>query len=223
MGYQVLATDYDGTLAKDGVIDEETIAMLQTAKDAGICIVLVTGRLLETLLEVCDHFELFDLAVVENGAVLYDPKTKKERPLAELPPPKYVETLRSRGIDRLEVGRVIVSTWRPHDQTMLETIRDLRLDRQMIFNKDAVMSLPTEITKATGLEAALKELGYSFEQTIAIGDAENDLHFMQTCALSVAVANALERVKEQADLVLDAARGAGVCVLIQKLLANEIL
>ena len=48
-------------------------------------------------------------------------------------------------------GRCIVATWEPHERHVLETIRDLGLELQVIFNKGAVMVLPSGINKATGL------------------------------------------------------------------------
>ena len=52
---------------------------------------------------------------------------------------------------RIEVGDVIVATWEPHETTVLQTIHDLGLELQIIFNKGAVMILPTGVNKATGL------------------------------------------------------------------------
>ncbi len=43
-GYRALATDFDGTIAHDGVVDDATIAALERARAAGLCLLLVTGR-----------------------------------------------------------------------------------------------------------------------------------------------------------------------------------
>ena len=63
------------------------------------------------------------------------------------------------------------------------------------------MVLPNGINKASGLGAALEDLGLSAHNVVATGDAENDLAFMRTCGCAVAVGNALPAVKEAADLV----------------------
>lgn len=44
MRYFVLASDYDGTLAKDGRVAEDTLAALTMVKESGRKLVLVTGR-----------------------------------------------------------------------------------------------------------------------------------------------------------------------------------
>jgi len=105
---------------------------------------------------------------------------------------------------------------------VVETIRDLGLDLQVIFNKNAVMVLPSGINKAVGLNAALSELGLSPHNTVGVGDAENDQAFLELCKCSVAVANALPMVKQQADLVTSGSRGAGVTELIDKLIASDL-
>src|SRR5581483_4414878 len=103
------------------------------------------------------HLELFDLVVAENGGLLYTPASKQEKVLAEASPPTFCEELTRRGVGPISVGRVIVATWEPHQVAVMETIRDLGLEMQVIFNKGAVMVLPSGINKATGLIAALGE------------------------------------------------------------------
>ena len=59
---------------------------------------------------------VLDSIVAENGAVLYWPGTDKVKRLAGPPPAGFVRALRKRGVEPLTVGRVIVSTERPHDR-----------------------------------------------------------------------------------------------------------
>ena len=44
MHYLALASDYDGTLATDGRVDNATIAALERLRDSGRRLLLVTGR-----------------------------------------------------------------------------------------------------------------------------------------------------------------------------------
>src|SRR5437764_9792676 len=161
MYFVALATDYDGTLAADGLVAEETVAALRSFKQSGRNLILVTGRELPDLRRVFSHLDLFDAAVVENGAVLVDPATGEEIPLGAEPPPLFVEELRRRNVAPLSVGRSIVATWKPNEKIVLEVIRDLGLELQIIFNKGAVMVLPAGVNKASGLAAALARLRLS--------------------------------------------------------------
>jgi hydroxymethylpyrimidine pyrophosphatase-like HAD family hydrolase len=222
MLYHALAVDYDGTLATNGLVDDATLDALIRLRQSGRRIVLVTGRLLGPLLTAFPQVGLCDLVVAENGALLYDPDTRTERPLVEPPPREFVEKLTERGVPIHEVGRVIIATCIPYEALVLETIRDMSLELQIIFNKGAVMVLPTGINKASGLRAALLELGLSPHNALGVGDAENDEAFLRLCDASVAVDNALETVKKQVDIVLNGAGSVGVVELINQLIADDL-
>ena len=222
MRYLALCCDYDGTLAHHGQLDATTIVAMEKFRAAGRKLVMVTGRELDDLKTVCPRLDLFELIVVENGALLYWPSTGEERPLGERPPDTFVAELKRRGVERISVGRVIVATWEPHENTVLETIRDQGLELQVIFNKGAVMILPAGVNKASGLRAALKELNLSLHNAIGIGDAENDHAFLSIAECAVAVANALPSLKERADIVTRNDHGAGVTELIGEILADDL-
>ena len=222
MRYIVLACDYDGTLAHDGHVDEATLAALDRLKASGRRLILVTGRRLEDLQRVFPAFAVFERIVAENGAVLYDPAAREQRTLAEPPTMAFIERLRDRKISPFEVGHVIVATWRPNENEVLAAIRDLGLEHQVIFNKDAVMVLPPGVNKATGLAAALEDLRLSPHNVVAVGDAENDHALLQACECGVAVANAVPTLRDRADLCTAAARGAGVIELIDRIIGDDL-
>ncbi len=222
MRYHALATDYDGTLAHDGRVDEKTLAALERLLSTGRKLLLVTGRELDDLLSIFPAVHLFEWVVAENGALLYRTATKEERPLAAAPPEKFVRTLRQKGVERVSAGRVIVATWEPYEKIVLDTIREMGLELQVIFNKGAVMVLPGGVTKATGLNAALKEMELSPHEIVGVGDAENDHAFLSLCECAVAVANALPALKENADLVTHGDHGVGVTELIEQLVDTDL-
>jgi HAD superfamily hydrolase (TIGR01484 family) len=222
MRYHVLATDYDGTLATHGRVDQPTLDALERLLATGRRLVMVTGRELPELLDIFPQIDLFELVVAENGALLYRPSTKEEKSLGEPPSPEFVAMLRSRGVERISVGRSIVATWEPYEKIVLETIRDCGLENQVIFNKGAVMILPAGVNKASGLTAALAEMSLSPHNVVGIGDAENDHAFLHLCELGAAVANALPAVKNTADAVLAADHGAGVAQLIDAIIDDDL-
>lgn len=221
MYFMALAADYDGTIAHEGVVAKETVATLKQLKESGRKLVLVTGRELPDLKRVFPELGLFDKVVAENGALLYTPSSEEEKPISTAPSADFVKVLKKRGVKPLSVGHCIVATWEPHQTACLEAINDLGLELEIIFNKGAVMVLPSGVNKATGLAAALKELGLSAHNVVGIGDAENDHAFMRACGLSVAVANALPAVKDTADLVTKGERGDGVKELAGKLIKRD--
>jgi hydroxymethylpyrimidine pyrophosphatase-like HAD family hydrolase len=216
--YQVLATDYDGTLAHHGVVSPETLGAIERLRAAGKKLVLVTGRELEELKQVFPAIGLCYLVVAENGALLYWPGTGQMKLLGEPAPPAFIEKLRAKGVP-VAVGRVIVATVEPHEIAVLQTIKKMELE--MIFNKGSVMILPTGLNKATGLREGLARMGLSTRYTIGVGDAENDHAFLRICGCGIAVANALPALKSRADFVTARPHGEGVTELIDQLLANN--
>jgi hydroxymethylpyrimidine pyrophosphatase-like HAD family hydrolase len=218
--YQVLATDYDGTLAHHGVVSPETLRAIERLRAAGKKLVLVTGRELEELKQVFPEIGLCDLVVAENGALLYWPSTGQMKLLGEPAPATLIEKLRDRGVP-VAVGRVIVATVEPHEIAVLQTIKEIALELEVIFNKGAVMILPTGVNKATGLREGLARMGLSTRHTIGVGDAENDHAFLRICGCGIAVANALPALKSRADFVTARPHGEGITELIDQLLANN--
>ncbi|NJO42139.1 MAG: HAD family phosphatase [Cyanobacteria bacterium CRU_2_1] len=237
MQYLALATDYDGTLAKDGHVDAQTIDALKRWRDSGRKVILITGRQLDDFLNIFSEMELFDRVVAENGAAIYRPADRSVLLLGEPPSEEFKQRLRDRifnaeqnqsvsgefkhlATDRiLEFGRVIAATWTPHDLTVKEVMQEMGLNHlQVIMNKGAVMVLPIGVDKASGLKVALEELNLPLETVVGVGDAENDMAFLGLCGYSVAVANALSSVKEAVDWVTEGSRGAGVTELIDRLL-----
>lgn len=122
----------------------------------------------------------------------------------------------------LSVGRAIIATREPYETLVIELIKELGLELQVIFNKGAVMVLPNGVNKATGLRRALKDMHIDPQNVPAIGDAENDHAFLSMCGAGVAVANALPMLKERADFVTKGARGAGLTELIDRILVTDL-
>src|SRR5688572_5620205 len=222
MRYVALATDFDGTLACGGRVEGSTIDALKRLAATGRRLLLVTGRKLDDLSSVFAEAELFDRLVVENGAVLHRPSTGETRVLAAAPPPQFVAELARRGVAPLSAGAPIVATWHPNERTVLDVIRELGLELQVIFNKGAVMVLPAGVNKASGLAAALEQMGLSRHNVVGVGDAENDHAFLDACEFSAAVENALDSVKKAADYTTTLPRGEGVAELIDLMLADDL-
>ncbi|MDR3701228.1 MAG: HAD family hydrolase [Candidatus Sulfopaludibacter sp.] len=222
MRYLALATDYDGTIAHDGRVDTATLEALEHFGQSGRKLILVTGRELPDLEAVFPHLSIFDRVVAENGAVLFNPSTREKRVLAERPPESFLASLRARNVTGISRGDVIVATWRPHETAVLESIRDLGLELQVIFNKDAVMVLPSGVNKMTGLNHALAELKLSRHNIAGVGDAENDHAFLHCSECSAAVANAIPALKKRVDLVTEGRHGAGVAQLIARILEDDL-
>jgi hydroxymethylpyrimidine pyrophosphatase-like HAD family hydrolase len=222
MRYLVLVTDYDGTLATDGAVDESTLSALERLRMSGRRAILLTGRQLDDLLTVCPRLSLFDYVVAENGGVLYEPRTRQETLLGKPPSARFLRRLRELTGNAIGIGKVIVDTRVPHHSAVLQVIQEMGLELQIIFNRDAVMVLPAGVNKATGMDHALRKLGLSPHEAIGIGDAQNDHSFLERCECAVAVANALPTIREVAAFTTTGEAGHGVAEVIDELIANDL-
>ncbi len=183
--------------------------------------IVVTGRFLEDLLRVCRRIDLFDYAVVENGALIYAPRTRAITVLGKPVSTELTRRLTSMGVTH-EAGRVIITTTVPNQTSVLQAIQDTGLELTITFNRDAVIVAPPGINKATGLDHALRMLGLSFHEVVGIGDAGNDHSFLERCECAVAVENAELPIRQLADFTTQAPAGDGVAELVDELIADDL-
>jgi HAD superfamily hydrolase (TIGR01484 family) len=222
MRYLALVTDYDDTLATGGAISNVVAEGLERLRTSGRHVLLATGRRLDDLLAICPYVDLFSYVVAENGALLYEPKSRDTTLLADPMPDRFLRAVQEAHIAPLEIGRVILATRVPNQDRMLQIIQELGLELKITFNRSAVMVLPTGTNKASGTKHALRKLGMSPHEIVAIGDSENDHSLLQLAECPVAVANALDALKDIAAIVTKAPAGEGVVELIDELVANDL-
>jgi len=146
MYFVALATDYDGTLAKEGKVNAATIDALKGVRASGRKLILVTGR----------DLPIFSARSPSSScSTTWWPRTvpfsstgqERGDALAEPPSPAFVARLRELGVSPLSVGRTIVATWEPNEAAVLRAIRDLALELHIVFNKGAVMVLRATSTR----------------------------------------------------------------------------
>jgi hydroxymethylpyrimidine pyrophosphatase-like HAD family hydrolase len=118
----------------------------------------------------------------------------------------------------IAVGHVVVAGWRTDEVAIRAALSRSEGQHQLIYNKDALMVLPSTVNKALGVSLAAQLLGLTQDDLVGIGDAENDIDFLSVCRLSAAVANALPEVKARVHLVTRASHGEGVVELAGALL-----
>jgi hydroxymethylpyrimidine pyrophosphatase-like HAD family hydrolase len=211
--FRAVAVDLDGTLAEHDRVEAETLAALRQVIGRGLRVIAVTGRTLEDLDITYPRLRVELSAVVaENGAVLASPLGIRD--LADPVDAAIRSVLDARGVN-WTAGRVLLACDGADEAAVAATLRELGLDYELVRNRDALMVLPPGVTKATGLLEALHELGLSPHNTVAIGDAENDHTMLAACELGVAVANAVEALRNRADIVLDLPDGQGVASFLR--------
>ena len=208
MHRRVLAFDFDGTLAENGIVPPALQAALERLRSMGYILFLATGRRYESV-EFGLFGNLFAGIVWENGAVLYHTATDEVFLPFGAVDPRLKEALIAAGVP-LELGQAIVSTWTPHEETVWRVLNDWGGEAVVAYNKGAVMILPAGTSKGTGLERLLGLCGYSPRNLVAFGDGENDLSLLELGEFGVTVADGVSSLKAIADLVTIRPGPAGV-------------
>ena len=216
MKLNVIALDYDGTVARGDTLDPTVREAVAAARTRGISVLLVTGRILEELRRVAGDLHFVDGVVAENGAVIHFPDTGHTSTLAPSVSSALLTELRRRGIP-VQAGRSLVDASASDAPRILEVIRALELPLVLIFNGGRVMTLGQGISKATGLHAALDMLRLSARNTLAIGDAENDHALLSLAEVGVAVEWGSAALRAAADVTLAGPGPSAVAAYVQTL------
>lgn len=211
--YRAVAVDFDGTLAVGGrAPDDGVLGALAESRARGLAVVLVTGRIMKELEEIWPEVaDLVDCIVAENGAVLRT--SRSQRLLADPIDRRLDEALASHRVP-FRRGEVLLAASVADESAILSQVRALQLGCQTVANRSELMVLPAGVSKRSGLARALGHLDLSFHNTVAIGDAENDVALFEIAELAVAVGDAVEPLKAQADLVLAEPDGEGVAAAL---------
>jgi len=216
MRFLAVALDYDGTIAKNDVLDAKVKHAIAALRARNILVLIVTGRILSELQRVAGDLHFVDAVVAENGAVIYFPDSGYSRLLGDPPPRSLTEALRSEGIDFKE-GQSVVESDARNSPALLAKVRALELPLSLVFNRERVMLLGQTISKATGLREIFKILRISPHNAVAIGDVENDHELLRSCELGVAVAWGSPVLRASADFTLPGEGPESVAEYLQML------
>lgn len=215
----VIAVDVDGTLY-DGVdVADQAVDALRGARATGHHVVIVTGRRWEELGRVVPTIvELTDRVVCEEGGVLVNVNTGQLALLADPAEPELLAALFAAGVPDLDVGHVVIgapTSW----LSIVTEIRDRSNSRRAIItNKGSIALTPVGCNKASGLRAAIADLGLDQPPILAIGDASNDLPMFAIATIAVGVANADDAVRASGVPLTTASFGLGVAEALRRFL-----
>jgi hypothetical protein len=136
---RAIACDFDGTGSFNERLAPELAAALSQARTAGFVTLLVTGRVLEDIEQLCPDLAMFDAVVAENGAIVWLAAQGRTIQIGQPPSQEFLGELRGRAIP-FHVGAVVVGTWDRHAVEVLELVRRCAIDAQLVFNRQALRS-----------------------------------------------------------------------------------
>ena len=127
---------------------------------------------------------------------------------------------RSRAEMKLE-SEIIKMMFVGEADILREVVSQVPLDIQQDFT--TVLSSPNffeilnkEVSKGQGLIQLAKQLGIPLKETMAIGDAENDLSMLEAAGLAIAMGNAVPQVVAVSDFKTTSNDEHGVAVALEK-------
>ena len=154
MKLSTIALDFDGTIARNDVLDPCVRQAIAEVRAKGIVVVIVTGRILADLRRVAGDLHFVDAVVAENGAVIEFPDSGYSRVVGQPPPENLLNELRREGVV-FAAGQSILDAGADMAPRILAILQRLELPLALAFNRSRVMVLPQAISKATGLHEAL--------------------------------------------------------------------
>lgn len=242
---KLIALDMDGTLLDHNhEVSKENHDAIQKAKQAGIHVVISTGRSLSTCQDIVTTLGESAYLVTINGGEIYDEEYNLiERNLFEYEDIKYLWDITKKYEDAFfwsstvqgrfnskepfekEVGDYdwLKYGFELKDQELRETILSEinQSDAYEVTNSSPtnIEINPSGINKATALRKVSKWLDLSMDNVMAVGDSLNDIAMIRESGFGVAMGNAQEVVKEEADWVTKSNIDHGVAHAIYHVLS----
>ena len=236
---KVVAADVDGTLT-EGVsflLDIEAIKALRELERAGIKVILVSGNSRPITLTLKRYLGTSAPVVYENGCGCGD-YTWEDYVVDE-----GLCQLAKEAADML-LKVLSVKGWKPSwqnpwrrcdfainaptgetseedaqkAQEILEELGYLKQGLAVMASRHAVHIMPKDCGKGRGVKKVVDKLGYDMKDVLAVGDAENDIDMIKSAGIGVAVADAQEVLKKEADIVTPEPAGRGFAWIARKIL-----
>ncbi|REJ09985.1 Cof-type HAD-IIB family hydrolase [Halobacillus trueperi] len=240
---KLIALDLDGTTVNhEGEVSEANTAAIKKAKEKGIHVVLSTGRSLSRCRNIAEDLGRSSYIVTINGGEIYDHDFNlvEQNRLEHKHVERLWELKEEHGLYFWSsTVQGLYNTQNPFDQEIVDydwlkfgfdieddEVRQVILD-EVNANQDLEVtnSSPTNIeinpvgvNKAAALLKVCQWLDLEMDQVMAVGDSMNDIAMIREAGFGVAMGNAQEPVKKEADFVTASNKEDGVAFAIEKVI-----
>lgn len=245
----MLIFDLDGTLLDENkMVSINTMEYLKRMRKKGHKIVIATGRVKNSALDVTRGGEFVDAFICDTGALIYDNQENRElfvrhlsRDFAEYilnlydknkmnyidicdhdyiykltdVPEDYPIIINSNNKKEIldKVGDIIhVGISFYDNKYALETYEKLKneyKDLHVLLMQDSfsprkwIEIMPKDCNKPHAIKWLANHYNIKRDDIIAFGDGLNDIEMLSTCGIGVAMANALDEVKNVANMITE--------------------
>ncbi|MGC8835740.1 MAG: HAD family hydrolase [Infirmifilum sp.] len=208
----VFVVDYDGTLSRENTPVEEKVlnAILSLKNTYGFKLVLATARPFRDI-EQFVNAGIFDALILELGGVLHFPPSD-----IVVFKPKWwnmvIEKIALR-VPPVNKGELLYYFDENHLPQALEVLNIISpthpVEVKKVGSRTHVFA-PQGLDKGVGLTRLSRFISLEKAEIIAIGDSMSDMPLFKAAGFRIAVANAEERIKVEADYVTKSLYGEGV-------------
>ena len=229
---EALAVDVDGTITDNHrKICISAIEALRKVEAAGIPVIIATGNIADFSYAVATMVGTTGGLVCENGGVIYKDGLNNNRVIVLADKEKvdkaYDLILEKFG-DKIDFKLTEDEHGRFSEICFYKTfdpkpIKDAlaNLDIEVYDSGFAIHLTDANVSKGSSLQKLADLAEYNTENMMVIGDSENDLAAIEMAGLGIAVANAQDRVKEAADVIVASNLDDGCKEAIEKYLLKE--
>ncbi|AWR96560.1 phosphoglycolate phosphatase [Acidianus sulfidivorans JP7] len=215
----LVASDYDRTLAseKNNFVISKEVAEKVNEFAKKYYFVVVTGRE-KRFINILASSLKPNAWILENGSFIL--MNDKEYYLVDDDWFSIRDTI-AKKLDNMgiqySIGKVII-----YLDNAIKLRNKISIENASIeWNRNDAMIMPTYVNKGYGLRKLIEIINFK-GKTIGIGDSENDISLFKSVDFKVAVGNALEEIKEIADLVLEEENGNAVIKLLNIIETGKI-
>lgn len=248
MKYKAIISDIDGTLAPVALKPYPSDKVKDAIKEAtsqGAIFALCTGKPFSLVEYLIDYLELTSPIIVDNGAAIYDSKTKKlivdyliehneaEEILKVIKSfaKEYRVSNREGNVNNVQnigihdhVRKFIALALRPHQADSLITALEGKFHSLHVVKTSsdlgsgyyAVYISSSQATKQHAILTIAQIMGISPNEVIGIGDHYNDLPLLMACGFKVAMGNAVPELKAIADYIAPSVEEDGLAYVLEK-------
>lgn len=237
---KLIALDMDGTLLNDEeIVTDYTKRVIKRAIDAGIEVVISTGRPIGSCISYAKDLQLPSYVITSNGGQIFtmDQELIEEHTMDA----EKIEKLWNIGYERnlhmwiIATDAVFVEGRRPSDfhkhQWLKIGYSDLKeIDKLYVMEKlkqigslEITNSTPSNlevneagVNKEAALKFLCKRIGITMDEVMTVGDSLNDFKMIKGAGIGVAVSNAQDEILDIADYVTLSNNEDGVAKAIEK-------
>jgi len=216
---KAVALDVDKTITEAGTISPPVLKALRKLEKGGIAVILSSGNALPVLTGLKKYVGLSGAVIAENGGIVY----YKGRIV------KIGNREKALAAKRLVVEKLadyVEESWQnPYRysdfafkakvdiETAARKVRELvcsRMKEMRVYSSGVAIHVGEKsVNKGVGLKKACGLMGLSFSEVVAVGDSEVDESMFKVAGASIAVANAVPRLKALADVVTSCREAEG--------------